>query len=204
MVVLETLPEHTKGQGLPVVHVALRWVIAKDAVHHDLLFPFIEPSVLAAEFACRLSGRGWEVKVGDDANDACQHSFECEKPTLELCQRFHVAQRMRDSPNQPFHYVHVVEGCRRQKRQRRFAWIDTKPRTRIDARVTRIRYRSTRDTRCYRAVAVNTFSLIGSRLLTMKPPSMRPRRARHAKKDLRPLKKACMLAIKLQDTLSSD
>jgi hypothetical protein len=36
---------------------------------------------------------------------------------------------------------------------------------------------------------------------TMKPPSISPKSARQAKKDLRPSRKACMLATRLHDIL---
>lgn len=98
MVVLDTIPEHSEGNCLAVVHVALGGVVAKDTVDHcwrlamkpnvktvlltNLFFALIEPAFFATELASRLCGRRREIEPRDDTDEACQHAFESKKPSL--------------------------------------------------------------------------------------------------------------------------
>lgn len=72
VVVTQRLPEQLGRHRLAVVHGALAGVVPDDPVHHDLLFPFAEPSVFPPEAASRLSGRRRHVerrKNTDHAGD---------------------------------------------------------------------------------------------------------------------------------------
>lgn len=79
MVVLETVPEESRGDGLTIMHAALAGVVADDPVHHDLLLVLGEPAVLAAEPALGLCGRGGHPECGDDADDPGDEAFVGEE-----------------------------------------------------------------------------------------------------------------------------
>lgn len=47
VIILETLPQESGRDRLPVVHARLAWVLSDDAIHHDLFFPRVHKSGLA-------------------------------------------------------------------------------------------------------------------------------------------------------------
>jgi hypothetical protein len=104
------MPEHLERKRLAVVHVALGGIVPENTVDHwlksergdankieiltDLLLILTEPTILAAEFASRLCGRGWQVEPRDDTNKTCQRAFERKEPPLEIISTsIHVAPR---------------------------------------------------------------------------------------------------------------
>lgn len=82
VVIAERRPEIGQRKTLTIVHVALAGIVSQDSIDHDLLFALCKPSILPSEPACGLSRRRWEVKVGDDADEAGECSLEGEEPSL--------------------------------------------------------------------------------------------------------------------------
>lgn len=81
MVVLQTLPEHHRAKCLSVVHITFAGIVTKNAIDHDLLLAFVEPSILAAELRSCLCRRRREVEPGDDSDNSSQAALEGEQPS---------------------------------------------------------------------------------------------------------------------------
>lgn len=80
IVVAKTLPEQLEGYGLAVVHARLGWVFPKNAVDHDGLFPFCEPTLLASEPIRGLARPSRHQDKGKNANNQGHEPFNQEEP----------------------------------------------------------------------------------------------------------------------------
>lgn len=79
-------------------------IIPQNTIYHDLLLTLIEPSVLSTELACCLRGRGGQIEVRDDTDEAGQGTLQGKEPSLEfvlVCPTCNY--RVLNSPILPFH-----------------------------------------------------------------------------------------------------
>ena len=73
------MPEHLGRDRLTVVHASLAGIVAEHTVDQNLFFALAEPPVFTTEAALGLSRRCRHPECGDDTDQSCNESLECEE-----------------------------------------------------------------------------------------------------------------------------
>lgn len=88
VVIAERLPQKLRRDGLAVVHVALRRIVAQDAVNHDLLFAFTLEPAFRSVFAFRLADGWYHLKATPEPDEECDDTFKHKQPNIAISPSF--------------------------------------------------------------------------------------------------------------------